>query len=167
MKDHLVVSFCLLVPVARNSSVYTQASMYVYLLYTLGREAVEKECRWVSTWISFNIVLVFIVNYCVAVLVFFFFESFRFCHFVSRLVIYGRIYICMCVCMFISIHTNIKLHVEKIRQVWQWRRKLNIWRLLSVLLFSKYFVYTYECMYVGVYISMFFPMCTLNAPDSL
>lgn len=36
--------FCLLVPVARNSSVYTQASMYVYLLYTLGREAVEKEC---------------------------------------------------------------------------------------------------------------------------
>lgn len=45
MKDHLVVSFCLLVPVARNSSVYTQASMYVYLLYTLGREAVEKECR--------------------------------------------------------------------------------------------------------------------------
>lgn len=43
MKDHLVVSFCLLVPVARNSSVYTQASMYVYLLYTLGKEAVEKE----------------------------------------------------------------------------------------------------------------------------
>lgn len=145
MKDHLVVSFCLLVPVARNSSVYTQASMYVYLLYTLGREAVEKECRWVSTWISFNIVLVFIVNYCVAVLVFFFFREFSLLSFCvsSR---YIRAYKHMCVCMFISIHTNIKLHVEKIRQVWQWRRKLNIWRLLSVLLFSKYFVYTYVCM---------------------